>query len=428
MSVFTRRRGPVTLAQVVEDLAVRWSDPGDWPAEHRCTPGCTHKAGRDAPLMARLQLLVAPSRSLWRQPQTGKRGRGPQGSPAPWAAGPAELVDEVLRGAVDFDARLRRILDFGPLHVQLPPPRPDLAGRRLVGPLCAPGGCRHGSCTAITRQPGLPVTVTADRAPLDFAGMAALRGLPLLVDLLTERRPASPLVRGRLVDPDKPGRGYRPGEVEAAVRSWQRRALVITGHDTPDPVVREMANPVHGLTVSGPLCEMAHCAHDSCLAIELAADPREWIPPACPICGGQSLPQDQVTGLIYCDRARCIDPATGRRPEWSIETLRGFGLDLDAIASLNRHHSPKEITMTTTHPASKGEPGVRHARYVGDARAVLSGPNLYGPDDHGRLYIAVAATFDPDLGRTRVKFEELPTDLSDLNALLEYWRSRVGRS
>jgi hypothetical protein len=314
------RPGPMPLAGIVAELVDAFHDARDWPAGHRCTKSgperCSHEANAQRALLVRVAHLIKPGVGPSRDVDPGKRARGSKGSPAPWATGPAHLVDEAHRGAIRFDRLLREALDLGPLWVhrgwQL---RPEWIGPPCAGPL----GCDHGSCRsgrrAVSTRSGEKGT------PVDLAGAAALRGLPLLVELLQEKHPDHPLGNGPLVDPSRPDRGRTWGEVERAVRHWHHEARDITGHVSKPMIIRQRFNPFAGRADAGPTCEDGWtCGHLSCRLLFLARRPA-WEKATCPHCGTSGFPQHPRTGEIYCDRPGCTDPDTGRRPSWSVEAF-----------------------------------------------------------------------------------------------------------
>lgn len=315
-----RAKGPATLTDIVRELVVEFRAKDDRPADHRCaTPTgyrgpqqldrslvCTHATHSSRSLLDRLASLVAPGAGPARE-DPGKRSKSSTGSPAPWSAEPAELLDEILLGAIDLAVIVRQLLGFAPLPVTLvrvpadPAWHPPLAYR--------------------------PLTLPVHRAPRALAGRAALMDLPVTLPLLQERYPHLGKANGALLDPARPAKGHRWGEVESKVRFWHREAQLLTGHQVEAPRVREMHNPVFGERRPGPTCDGPYeCGHTSCRRIAMGHE-REWLRPHCPYCGASGLPQDQKTGAIYCDRSTCRDDR-GRRHEWSVDAFRHFGLVL----------------------------------------------------------------------------------------------------
>lgn len=309
-----------SLEQVVRELLVAFHDAGDWPAGHRCTKNgphrCTHHLAAGRSLLDRLTALVMPGTTF-----TERMGqRLPRaGSPAPWDPRPAELRDEILRGAVRLSARAREVLGRGGLRVSTPLPLDHL------GYPVALGYGRMG-------YRWMPVSV----APVELAGRAALRELPGLVLSVQELDPAHFLVRGELVDGRDPARGYRLGKIEARLRMWHAQAQRVAGYDEAPPEHWHwMDNPLPEVAWPGwvgPLCPQARpprlrrrgsaryaksvgasdsswhsrfeqlsCGHSSCLRIAYAA--MGALSPAwCPWCWRRSLVEDPVSGAVRCDR------------------------------------------------------------------------------------------------------------------------------
>lgn len=274
----------LTFAQVIDEILVSFTDRDDWPSDHRCTkPGghqaCSHTDFAGEPLLKRLRELIVPGTAPAKE-DPGKRSGGKRHSPAPWDRKAGELVDEILRGAVDFADRVRLVLGFTP-------------------------------------QPQ--------------SGEAALRELVVLLPLLRERHPRHHLA------------AYQPvGEVpsweqppEPAVRSWHQQALLITGHQRPWPRVTQVPNPSHpdncaiGDFLLGPTC--LACAHPTCLELRSARYNR-WVQARCPHCLSASLRQNPVTQSIECQRPRCRDEH-GQRHVWSIAELRALGVAIEERAS-----------------------------------------------------------------------------------------------
>ncbi|MBD3781684.1 MAG: hypothetical protein IE926_01830 [Micrococcales bacterium] len=311
--------GPMTLKQVVGELVDAYGNHDDVPLEHVCTTegpsACTHGEHWHEPLLQRLAGLAQPGTGAPRDPDS-KPPKGQRGSPAPWAAGPVHLVDEAYRGAVRFDADLRRRLELGPLHVHR-----GIGERARIGALCAGGRPPFAPCTHPTCQPiRKAITTEAAETPIEIAGPAALRGLPLLVDLLLERDPTHWLVAGPLVDPEHPDRGRAWGEVERSVRRWHKDAKELTGHVDRPVILRQRFNPFAGQKWLGPTCAGPWtCGHLSCRLIYLAPRPR-WENAYCPHCGSAGFPWDATWGVLTCDHPRCRDE-NGRRPAWSMEAF-----------------------------------------------------------------------------------------------------------
>lgn len=310
--------GPLSVVEMVRDL-VEWFDP-ELPFDHRCTVAslgydlslgygdprhvCTHRWADMPSMLDRLEDIVEPGTT---PADDGRHRPARQGSPAPWDRRAGELVDEVYRGAHELVESVRRVLGFSAFSI-------------------VPAG----------------VQVGRRRPVLDQVGRAALRELakdggPL--QLLEERRPDHWLVRGKLLSERHPDRGYRPGAVLAALRSWHSRALVILGFDSPRP--RElwwMPNPLSPLERAewgiGPVCpsgdgwtrlpmQRVTCGHGSCLRVALARM-GDQVPLWCPACWGRGLLVDQVSGEVSC--RSCVDeegdPVTWMSEQWAIDVIR----------------------------------------------------------------------------------------------------------
>lgn len=313
--------GPLSVVELVRDL-VEWFDPR-LPADHRCTVAslgydlslgygdprsvCTHRLADLPSMLDRLDDLVVPGTTP--SDEGRHRHRPPrQESPAPWDRRVGELLDEVYRGAYDLVESVRRVLGFSAFSLQ-------------------PAGVQHG--------PGR-------RSLLDQVGRAALRELgrsggPL--QLLGERRPDHWLVRGQLLSRRHPERGYRPGAVLAALRSWHSRALAILGFDVPRP--RDwwwMPNPLSPAERAeyavGPVCpgadgsarlpmQRVSCGHGSCLRVAFARM-TEVAPLWCPDCWSRGVLVDQVSGEVSC--RVCVDddgdPTAWMSQQWALSTIR----------------------------------------------------------------------------------------------------------
>ena len=324
--------GLLTLQEIVDEMVTLYRSK-DWPAGHRCTSEgpnrCTHTDLTLRPLLLRvLDLGMRGTEAIAPPGTSGGRPSGPKGSPAPWASVPVEFVDEVYHAAAVFSRQLRAALDLGPLYVHRAWIYPD-----------PPEGWHSPLALPKPRA----VTTRASRTPIDVLGPAALRDLPLLVELLTEQDSTDRLVAGPLIDPRHPDRGRRWGLVEASVRRWHRQALDITGHRDRPTILRKRYNPIGGQHHPGPVCGVIlrehtpavtlvpgevvvdgqvwwedgwDCGHSSCRRIFMSRQ-KKWAAISCPLCGAEGLRQDPDTGEVHCDRPRCTDPATGRRPSWS---------------------------------------------------------------------------------------------------------------
>lgn len=330
----------LTLEQVVGELVEEFFDERDVPAGHRCTTvgpnRCSHEERARRPLLVRLSEIVMPGTGAPRAPES-KQAKGTRGSPAPWSSAPAHLVDEVHRGAVRFDRALRADLDLGPLHVHR-----GIASKRRVGPLCSAAAgvvgtrmegvldrvCPHPSCQPVRKA----ITTVASATPADVAGPAALRGLPLLVELLLERDATNQLVAGPLVNAERPDRGRSWGLVERTVRRWHAAAKGLTGHEDRPIIIRQRVNPFAHEYWPGPRCQDPwSCPHTSCRLVDLAQRPR-WEAASCPHCGSRGFAWDPIWGVLRCDHPRCRDE-DGRRPSWSMD---GFMAPINDVVDAAR--------------------------------------------------------------------------------------------
>jgi len=305
----------LTLDEVVKELLDVFSAQGDWPAEHRCTKTgpnpCTHAAFAATPLLVRLQSMVVPGTAPAKE-DPGKRPRGQRHSPAPWDRKAGELVDEILRGSIDLNARMRRLLGFTPLRVRyvvtVPTWQPPLAEPLPV--------LRRASALAT-------------RAPVEDAGREALRDIVRILPLLRDRHPDHDLA----MYAPYPGEHVQSWEQppEPAVRSWHQQALLITGHEQPWPRVTQVPNPDHpdhlrrGEYFVGPI--HSGCAHPSCRAMRKHRRNR-WVQARCPYCGSASLRQNPITQSVECQRPSCKDER-GRPNVWTIHELRALGLAIE---------------------------------------------------------------------------------------------------
>lgn len=220
-----------------------------------------HDGLRRAPILTDLAEMVMPSQSMLRDGASsmGKRS----GSPAPWFAPAAELLDEIERGAVQWDREARHTLGL--------------------------------ECDA-------------RRDPHD-----ALEGLPGMVTILSDRGHPLGIRLGAAGEASD-------GLIEADVRDWYRRARIVLGDLAPAERLPTVANPDHpsngGRARLGPVCWS--CAHTSCSRI--AASSRRSLPWLCPSCNRDSLRRDPLSGLVVCLRSSCTDE-DGRRPSWHVTTF-----------------------------------------------------------------------------------------------------------
>lgn len=244
------------------------------------TSACWAKgAPSRASLLTRLALLIAPGPGSV-EPEPGKKSRrGSSGSPAPWNAAAAELLDEIQHGAIDLSARTMAAAGA--------PAQEGVRGR-------------DGSFPR-----------------LGLHALRALRALPAQLELLEQRDPGHPLVRGRPLAGD---RGYEWGRVESELRRWHRRARLMVGFDEPPVTLRSIPNPVYGLHLLGPVCESWwECGHASCRRVGYSRLGR-YVSVSCPVCGARPLVQDPDTGVLACPRSRCRD-VSGARTAWSTSAL-----------------------------------------------------------------------------------------------------------
>lgn len=300
-----------SFARIVDDLLVSFTDRDDWPADHRCAKGdapvaCSHTDFAGQPLLGRLRDLIMPGTAPAKE-DPGKRAGGKRHSPAPWDRKAGELVDEILRGSIDLDARVRRVLGMGALEVTYWLPRPGW----------------HPPLSRPYRAASAP----AHRVPLEDAGPAALRDLVRILPLLQDRHPDHHLAAYHPVG-GAPSWEQPP---EPAVRSWHQQALLITGHERPWPRVTQVPNPDHpdncrrGEFLLGPACHA--CQHPSCQLLR-GARMNRWVQARCPHCHSASLRQNPVTQAVECLRPRCRDEH-GQRHVWSITELRALGLAVE---------------------------------------------------------------------------------------------------
>lgn len=325
------------------------------PVDHVCRPTrwqqCSHDVRDRVSLLDRLAELSMPAQELMPAPDapsmiraagghTNQGGRDRASSPAPWAPAAAELLDEILRGALRAQREARMVLELDPLtvaRVQVRHIRPRLQPTP-IGPVHPPHQhCGHQSCGSAGLE---TIHVPADQVALAVAGRQALRGLPGMVRLLADMdHPLGVRIAGE--------REIRSqGKLEDRVRGWHQRALTMLGHQTELERIPQLPNPDHPWSqVSyyvdhGPVCEStwmcghescasirwpvrmpgprhgpvcASCAHGSCRRIRAAG--RRWLVWRCPSCGADSLRRDPVTDLVHCLRSSCVDE-TGAGSSW----------------------------------------------------------------------------------------------------------------
>ena len=240
----------------------------------------------------------------------GQRVKRRPGSPAPWSAPAAELLDEILRGALDLNRRGRRMLGWRDLMVSVPA-------------FTLPGHEGPRPASGIGPRPWVPEVrfaareVPATSTSVETAGRVALRGLPGVVIALQHDQPERRLGQ-RFGDDGLRGQGY----IEEDVRSWHRRALELTGHQVQWERLRSVPNPDHhshtpgpGGRFAGPACaRTSNCRHRSCYRVQQRG--KAWLPWFCPSCGSDSLRMDPVSDLVHCMRPACRDEA-GEPSMWS---------------------------------------------------------------------------------------------------------------
>lgn len=308
---------------VVDELLVSFRSTSDWPAGHRCTKPlgydpalgyeppnlCTHAQFSTKPLLARLEELVEPGSSLVPPSDKDRRPTRRPGSPAPWAAGPAELLDEILLGALSFNTSMRQLMDLPELEVT------RQVWRRRIDPRW------HAPLSLFYGPVEEKVTQKASVIPRHDAGRAALADLPRLLGRFQRECPDHPAAHGPYIDTDDPKRGRRWGKVESTVRAWRRRARLLTGHTVDErTVVHRLPNPHSGKRWPWPVCrETPDCGHDSCWRIWLT-HAKPLVPLRCPRCSTLGLVQDDITGAMFCDRPSCRDE-NGARHEWSLDAI-----------------------------------------------------------------------------------------------------------
>lgn len=255
-------------------------------------------------LVETLRDLMPLSQALVRDPDAPTAPPGRRHSPAPWSASPAELLDEIGRGAVDLVATARRVLGLPPATVHA-----VVEGQRREVPLSA--------------------------VAQDVAGAAALRMLP---DLHRRIRADRRLVDHWLVRVELEDGTLDAGAIEKRLRSWRHRARVLAGYDVRPLPVGQVPNPWHLGNIDdpndpttpwwrGPVCPTTKaglCGHSSCSTLRWARTER-WVMAECPWCSRSSLLQDPADGAVYCARPSCRDDA-GHRPRWSVAELGRLGV------------------------------------------------------------------------------------------------------
>lgn len=362
MSAATRHRkhkaaGPVKrtrfdrLDDVLVDL-VRGRER-QLPFTHTCRPtqygGCTHPPGSlgKRSLLSMLEDMVGDQSGPVKDGNGGGKPPKRKGSPAPWSTQPAELRDEILRGALRLQATARKALGLGPFLVAF-----EVPGQLVRGPFCEPK-CVHDSCSRLRatgrRLPPKFVRVTPNRVALRVAGEQALLGLPGLVRQLDEQdHPLGVTITA------KGGRGS--GSIEKDVYAWQAAAETLTGDRRPLTRLPGIPNPDREPRLPllrGPTCGPGiPCLHESCEAVLYSAYSQRHgrrIGPVCrscshgtcdrirsyrlhrlswycPTCGADSLRIDTVSSIVTCLRPKCLDEF-GERSRWAVADLEAGTLD-----------------------------------------------------------------------------------------------------
>lgn len=222
---------------------------------------------RRAPLLSDVSAMVMPSQQMIRD-GAGSMGKR-VGSPAPWFAPAAELIDEVLRGAMRWESEACHTL-------------------------------------GLELRPGR-------------TGTSSLLALPGLVELLADA--GHPLgVKASA------GGVVSDGLIEQDVRRWHSRARVLVGDEKPVERLPTVANPDHpsngGRRRVGPTCR--RCSHRSCERIK--AGHRRSLSWPCPECRCDSLRRDPLSDVVLCIRPSCVGE-DGRRPSWHITLFDEAALD-----------------------------------------------------------------------------------------------------
>ncbi|MDE9364568.1 hypothetical protein PZ938_03040 [Luteipulveratus sp. YIM 133132] len=355
-----------TLEDIVRELLDSYRNDEDLPGEHIAVEQLHADARR--PLLARLSELAEPSRQLLKEKDSPTRSKNRAGSPAPWSAPAAELLDEILNGALDYNRSARRLMGWPDLEITVPaftePARivPAVWGPRPAGGVGPRQLLRPERVTApaVNHQPR---QVPATMVSIETAGRVALRGLPGLVRALRDNAPGRRLGETDLAD-GRLGQGW----IEEAVRSWHRRALELTGHEVRWERLPSVPNPDHWSSQPaplveearwcGPCCALEDCDHESCdrmrhvfrrivrrrwirrrrfngpacdrcdheSCFRLAQRRSAWLPWYCPRCRADSLRRDPVADLVHCMRPSCTDDA-GRPSTWSAVTFEPSAAD-----------------------------------------------------------------------------------------------------
>lgn len=231
-------------------------------------------------LLQRLDELVVPGRRA-AGGEDSLRHRQVVGSPAPWAAGPAELVAAIEHEAVRWARQVRDEIGYGPLLVRWTRSVPPAVG---IGP------------ELLVRE-RIPASHVASRP----AALAALVDLPDRLDVLAQD------------DPE------RVAQIEERFVRFRRDALRLLGevsvawaHLHRMENLYEVSDPAYRL--AGPVCQLM-CRHASCASRRLERRPS--MPVRCPSCGCRSLLLNAERGLVRCGNPGC-GSAGG---SWTLEEI-----------------------------------------------------------------------------------------------------------
>lgn len=292
---------PAALREVVADLrSGHYAETADEERGHTCEPRCSHSRTRGRALMDELAEVVVPPQEAMKRPSA--RRHRVSGSPAPWSARAAELLDEIERGAVDLVGHARVVLGLPVATVR--------AGHRRVA---------------------------LDRVQLDVAARHALGELPELLGLLLARPETRTHHLAATLGDDG---NMRPGRIEGELWAWRSRARKLLGYEARPARLTQVPNPdnphVNPEWWRGRVASVscgAQCTHESCWAAESdrARTVARWVQARCPWCGRASLIQDPETGDVLCNRGSCFTPA-GDRSRWTVAELDRLGLLVTSTA------------------------------------------------------------------------------------------------
>lgn len=283
--------------------------------------------GSTDPLRDRVRALVPASQQVLKVGAGGGH-RAVVGSPAPWTARAAELLDEMDRGVVDVVQQARDVLGRGPLErlqlevdwdsIAVDPPL--VGGRRRLerADLNVDWRARPSSRVRRSRayvgfsaEVGVQGVHPASRVPVPGVDVAAALCWPVLVETLR----------------DLEGVNVELAEwMGRMVRSWHRRAVLLVGDafaewervpaSLGNPWWRDPAVVVEGGSARdrllsrpslGATCTPDHtpgrCWHESCWALRRTR--MRQIPVVCPLCGHRSLLEHVITGEVRCGCPEC---------------------------------------------------------------------------------------------------------------------------